>query len=268
MATTMTKKNSKKKLAPVMDTSLFELDAGAGNEEVGQEDLALPFLKLLQASSQKSIKQLKALGISASAGDVWNTVTNELYTDRKLRVIPSAYQRRFIEWTPRGDGNNAPVAIYTPDEKRPTTARNPEDNQDYTEGGQTYIEDTHHHYLLVLNDNGTTTSALLTMKSTGLKKSRKWNSMIASRVMTNDEGKVFSPPRFAHIYTLQVIEDGNDEGEWFNWDVTLEGPVENGDHYQEARQFAHSIQSGGVTVKHQQEEGTEGTEEIDDDVPF
>ena len=265
MATTMTKKKSKKKLAPVMDTSLFELDAGAGNEEVGQEDLALPFLKLLQASSQKSIKQLTVLGINASPGDIWNTVTNEICSERKLRVIPSAYQRRFIEWTPRGDGNNAPVAIYTPDEKRPITDRSREDNKDYTEGGQTYLEDTHHHYVVVLNDNETTTSALLTMKSTSLKKSRKWNSMIASRTMTNDAGKIFSPPRFAYIYTLQVIEDGNDEGEWFNWDVTLEGPVENGDHYQEARQFAHSIRSGGVTVKHRQEELSP---EIDEDVPF
>ena len=104
MATKMTTKKVNKELTAGLDTSLLELDAGVGNEEVGQEDLALPFLKLLQASSQKSIKQLKALGINASPGDVWNSVTNELYTDRKLRVIPSAYQRRFIEWTPRGDG--------------------------------------------------------------------------------------------------------------------------------------------------------------------
>jgi len=261
----MTKKRANKKLAPVMDTALFEQDAGVGNEEVGQEDLALPFLKLLQASSQKSLKQLKALGIDASPGDVWNTVTNEIYSDRKLRVIPAAYQRRFLEWTPRGDGNNAPMAIYTPNEKRPETTRSPDDNKDWTAGGQTYLEDTHHHYLLVLNDNETSTVALLTMKSTSLKKSRKWNSMIASRVMTNDAGKIFSPPRFAHIYVLQVIEDGNDEGEWFNWDVVLEGPVENVKHYQEARKFAHSIKSGTVTVKHQQEEGSAETE---DNVPF
>ena len=163
MATTMTKKNENTALTAGLDTSLLELDAGVGNEEVGQEDLALPFLKLLQASSQKSIKQLKALGINASPGDVWNTVTNELYTDRKLRVIPSAYQRRFIEWTPRGDGNNAPVSIYTPDEKRPETTRSHEDNKDYTESGS-YLEDTHHHYLLVLNDNETSTVALLAMK--------------------------------------------------------------------------------------------------------
>jgi hypothetical protein len=265
MATTMTKKKADNKLAPVPDAILFEQDAGVGNEEVGEEDLALPFLKLLQASSQKTMKQLKALGIDASPGDVWNSVTNEIYSDRKLQVIPVAYQRRFIEWTPRGDGNNAPVAIYTPNEKRPETTRSPKDNKDYTEGGQTYIEDTHHHYLLVLNADGTSTTALVTMKSTMLKKSRKWNSMIASRVMTNDEGKNFSPPRFAYVYTLQVVEDSNDEGEWFNWDVTLEGPVENVDHYQEARQFAHSIKRGTVTVKHQREEGGA---EIEDDVPF
>ena len=80
MATKMTKKNENKALTAGLDTALFELDAGVGNEEVGQEDLALPFLKLLQASSQKSIKQLKSLGISASPGDVWNTVTNEIYS--------------------------------------------------------------------------------------------------------------------------------------------------------------------------------------------
>ena len=41
-------------------------------------------------------------------------------------------------------------------------------------------------------------SALVAMKSTQLKKSRKWNSMVSSRSMQGKNG-TFIPPRFSHM---------------------------------------------------------------------
>jgi hypothetical protein len=97
------------------DPSMFEQDAGSGNENIGQDDLALPFLKIISGLDPllDDIEELRK-------GDIYNTVTGDIYKGKEgVRVIPCAYQRRFIEWAPRGQGSGAPVNIFTPDEERP-----------------------------------------------------------------------------------------------------------------------------------------------------
>ena len=47
--------------------------------------------------------------IDAKAGDIYNTVTGEWYKGGEgIKVVPCAYQRRFLEWMPRGSGSGAP----------------------------------------------------------------------------------------------------------------------------------------------------------------
>ena len=78
-----------------LDMDMFEQDAGAGLSNLGTEDLALPFLKVLSKQSD----ELDDID-GAKAGDILNTVTNTLYKG-KINVVPCAYQRRFIQWQPR-----------------------------------------------------------------------------------------------------------------------------------------------------------------------
>ena len=41
----------------------------------------------------------------ASAGDMYNTVTNEIYAGEEgISVVPCAYNKKFIEWIPREKG--------------------------------------------------------------------------------------------------------------------------------------------------------------------
>ena len=99
------------------DASMFEQDAGKGMENISQEDLALPFLKILSG-----LDPLLDTLETARKGDIYNTVTGDVFKGKEgLKVIPCAYQRRFIEWSPRGVGNGAPVNMYTPDDKLPKT---------------------------------------------------------------------------------------------------------------------------------------------------
>ena len=73
---------------------IFEEDANLGLENLGQDDLALPFLKLL-SRQDPVLDDLE----NAKAGDILNTVSNQVYSGKTgIRVIPCAYQRRFIEW--------------------------------------------------------------------------------------------------------------------------------------------------------------------------
>ena len=72
----------------------------------------------------------------------------------------------------------------------------------------------------------------------------------------------YTPPRFSHIYLLKTVSEENSKGSWHGWDISLEGVVENGGHYKQAKEFSESILRGDVEVKHNQEGDGEG------DVPF
>ena len=149
------------------DMSVLEADASVGFENIGQEDLALPFLKVLSGNDPV----LDDRNFKGRKGDIYNTVTGECFDGEKgIKVIPCAYQRRFIQWAPRGQGSGAPVAMYSPEEERPETERSPDDNKDYVKGGEgDYIEETHQHFVLLVNDDGAAETALIAMKSTQLK---------------------------------------------------------------------------------------------------
>ena len=114
----------------------------------------------------------------------------------------------------------------------------------------------------MLNDDGSYTTALISMKSTQLKKSKKWNSMILSQTMKDKNGKSFDPPSYAYVYRLKTVDEENSKGKWSGWDISLEGVVENAEAYQRAKSFEKSIAEGEVTVKHT-EEGAESQ-----DIPF
>jgi hypothetical protein len=249
MSTKAVAKAGKNEVA-VFDAAMFEADAGRGMENMGQEDLALPFLKVLSGNDPVLDENEEA-----RKGDIYNTVTGALFKGKAgIRVVPCAYQRRFIQWAPRGSGSGAPVAIYEPSDERPKTERSPDDNKDYVVGGDgDYIEETHQHFVVLINEDGSHETALIAMKSTQLKKSRKWNSMMASRSMMGANGP-FTPPRFSHVYNLKTVSEENSKGSWHGWEMSVEGPIEDAALYTRAKGFADSITAGDVVVKHTDDE--------------
>ena len=158
------------------DPSMFEADAGKGMEGMGQEDLALPFLKVLSGNDP-----VLDTHETARKGDIYNTVSGDVYTGKEgIRVVPCAYQRRFIEWVPRGQGSGAPKNIFTPNEERPQTkklseitgeAKDRDDYKDYVVGGEgSYLEETHQHFVVILKEDGGSETALIAMKSLNSRK--------------------------------------------------------------------------------------------------
>lgn len=226
----------------------FEQDAHAGFDNMGQEDFALPFLRLLTNTSPE-VGELEG----AVPGKILNTVTGELYDGKQgIVVIPCQYTRVYIEWAPRGSGSGAPIAIHpSTSDILSKTHREPGDNKDYLDNGN-YIENTANHYVMVVDDNGVPNPALIVMKSTQLKKSRKWNSMMMS-VKLNGKNGLYTPPMYSQSYRLSTIAESNDKGKWFGWEVERIGSIEDMGVYQAAKAFASSVGSGDVKVKHQDE---------------
>ena len=87
------------------------------------------------------------------------------------------------------------------------------------------------------------------MKSTQLKISRKWNSMMAGIRLKGKNG-LFTPASFSHIYQLKTTQQSNDKGTWFGWEVSKIGAVQDNSLYQQAKEFADNISRGDVAVKH------------------
>jgi hypothetical protein len=238
----------------------LEQDAGQGFENMNQEDYALPFLRLLTATSPE-VGEVDG----AMPGMILNSVTGELFDGKKgISVVPCAYIRQYIEWAPRGQGSGAPVHIYpATSDVLSQTHREPGDNKDYLDNGN-YIENTANHYVMVIDANGVPSPALITMKSTQLKKSRKWNSMMQSVKMSGKNG-LFTPPMYSQVYRLTTTAESNDKGKWYGWEIERLGPVESNDIYLACKQFAQSVGAGDVKVKH---EGAEGGEMSSGPQPF
>ena len=259
MATAVAKKNGKNAVAK-MDTDMFAADAGVGVNDLGSEDLAIPFLKVLQKMSD----ELDDLD-NAKAGDIYNTVTKEVVKGGDGgRVINCADNLQDIEGAPRGSGTGAPFAIYGAGDTIPKTERG-DDNKDYVvDGNGRYLERTAQHYVLIVDEDGMTQQALLPMKSTQFKKSKQWNSAMRSLKMKDASGNLFTPPRFSHVWRLETLPEENKNGSWHGWQISKDGVVEDVNVYQEAKLFAESIQAGQVNVKHVRDEETLS----DEDVPF
>ena len=232
-------------------TNLFEADANQGAQNISQEDLALPFLKILGQLSPEVNKRDGKYVEGAEPGKIINTVTNELFDD--IDVIPCHYKRQYIEWQDRGTSSGAPVAIHEADSDIVSTTTRDKGYKDRLPNGN-YLENTANHFVLLCGKNPQT--ALLSMKSTQLKVSRKWNSMMMGIKMQGKNG-LFTPPTYSHIYNLKTVQMSNDKGTWFGWDVSKKGPVEQEDLYGMAKDFALSVGKGETQPKY----GTEDKEE-------
>ena len=250
---------AKRENAGALATNLFEADANQGAQNISQEDLALPFLKVLgQLSPEINSRDAKYIK-GAQPGMILNTVTGDYYDGEKgINVLPVFYKRQYIEWQDRGASMGAPVAIHEVDSDLLSKVTRDKSNKDRLPNGN-YLENTASHFVILMGD--TPTTALISMKATQLKISRKWNSMMMGIKMQGKSG-LFTPPTYSHIYNLKTVQQSNDKGTWFGWDVSKVGPVQDKSVYDIAKNFAERVGKGEIEAKH----GTEETKT--DGVPY
>ncbi len=230
-----------------LPSNMFEDDAAKGLGAIGQEDLALPFLKILGQLSPEVNKRDGKYVEGAEPGMIFNSVSGELYDGVKgIDVIPCFYKLEYIEWKDRGEGLGAPVAIYDSSSDIMSKTKPDANYKDRLPNGN-YIAKTASHFVIVAGDSPST--ALISMKSTQLKISRKWNSMMSGIKMKGANG-MFTPASFSHIYKLKTTQMSNDKGTWFGWEVSKVGPVTDKGLYDQAKGFSENISKGSVKAKH------------------
>ena len=248
----------KKEEAGALVANMFEADANQGSQNITQDDLALPFLKVLgQLSPEVNERDGKHVE-GAKPGMILNTVTKEIYDGTEgINVLPAHYERKLVEWQDRGDSKGAPIAIHNAESDIMSQTTRDKSYKDRLPNGN-YIENTANHFVIVLGKSPST--ALISMKATQLKISRAWNSVMMGLKLQGKNG-MFTPPTYSHIYKLKTVQMSNDKGTWFGWDVKMVGPIEDKAVYDIAKSFAEKVGKGDVQVKH-------GTEESNTKAPF
>jgi len=237
----------------------IEQFADEGFDNVDSKSLALPFLKVLGQLSPQVTQGDSQFIPEARPGMIYNTVTNELYNGTGgIPVIPCFYKLEYIEWKDRDKGAVAPVNVYPADSDIMSRTTRGDDGKDRLENGN-YVEETASHYVMVVEPEKSST-ALLTMKSTQRKKSKKWNSMMMSLRQKRKDGKgFFRPAPFTQQYLLKTVLEKNNLGSWYGWEIEHIGQVESEETIKAAFDFYESCKKGAVRATHKNEEQVEKT---------
>ena len=229
-----------KKEGGLPSTALYEGDAHAGFENVNTSSLALPILKLMQNGSGEAQKRNQNYVEGAEPGMLLNTVTKKLYDGAKgIEVIPCHYKLEYQEWADFGTGSGRPENIYDANSDILSKTKN-EMGKDRLDNGN-YILTVGQHYVLIC-DGISTENALISMSSSQGKISRKWNSMMMSITLDGKNGP-YTPPSFSHKYRLTSVLNSGKGNQWYGYNVTKVGPVEEPALYERAKKFYTSLAS-------------------------
>ena len=229
-----------KKEGGLPSTALYEGDAHAGFENVKTTSLALPILKLLQNGSGEAQKRNQNYVEGAEPGMFLNTVTKKTYEGATgIEVIPCHYKLEYQEWADFGTGSGRPENIYSADSDILSKTKN-EMGKDRLDNGN-YILTVGQHYVLIIDGNSTE-NALISMSSSQGKISRKWNSMMMSITLDGKNGP-YTPPSFSHKYRLTSVLNSGKGNQWYGYNVTKVGPVEEPALYERAKKFYTSLAS-------------------------
>ena len=273
----------KKALATVKQTlpaeAVSDLYEDAGIDSFRAEDVALPYVTILQTTSEQVKKQKANFIEGAEVGMFVNTATERLFKGEDgIDFIVAKSVKEWVEWKPEMGGF---VRNWGQDESRRNQSQQDDTGRWKTPDGNDLVE-TGVLYVLMLdlkNPDALPERAIISLSGTQFKKFKKLNAMITSFVLPRPDGKgSFTPACFARAYHAVSVPEENDKGDWFGWKITALDRTHNlpggADLYQQAKAFRELIDKGEVRVA--PPPGAEPAagaptgkkDDKDDDIPF
>jgi len=264
MAEAVAKKESTA-VANIMD-DLYEA-AGQGMETITQEDMQIPFLRLLQPLSPQLIKTDPKFIKGASAGDIFNTVTGDFWdAEEGVNVLMCAYTTKFLEFQLRESGGGFMGEIKANDPDIRKTQR--VGSNELLPNGNELVRSAQF-LVLAYNEDGMTNQMICDMKKTQMKIAKQWNTRRAGLKIMHPSKGLFNPPMWAVPWKLTSIQESNDKGSWFNYQVQqLEMESVPMAALQEAKQLYLKYRSGEIKMSTGEEPQQETVSTEDADVLF
>lgn len=241
----------------------YATDAGGGLEGATEDSYAVPFLVVLQKGSPQVDEASGVALPGAKAGMLFESVTGRLYDGNKgVVIVPCAYRRVYLRWGARGTEGAGFRGELTADEVAIMRDRGevkelenklyvPMADGSINEKKSDRINDTRNHYCLVLAEDGTWTTALLSLTSTQIRKSKLLASMIASRKVRTASGMV-QPASWASRVRVTTVPESNDKGNWYGVRFEFDGDLipPTSDLYRAGRAFNKLVAAGKAQAKY------------------
>ncbi len=240
----------------------MQSDAGMGKEGIGQGDMDMPRLKLMQGLS----KEL-TLYDDLRAGNFFHTATETIFDDEFIRVVPIYLDRQFILWRPLESGGGilarAPDGVHWQPSKgefkvkldkkdgghevtwklAPTVQESglanwgthyPGDNNSPPAATLMY------NFLLAFPDYPDLMPAVLTFQRSSIKHGRKFMTKL----------KTVRTPLFGSVFRLQSTEDHNSANQnYFNMSMTGDGVVQDKAMYDYYKDMHLSLTKSGLNIR-------------------
>lgn len=243
----------------------FEEEANVGMEEADSESFAIPFLQVLQKLSPQLDSDDGKYIEGAKAGDIVQTVTNEIFPGKEgVLLVPVHFQRVFTEWVPRDQGGGF-RGVRSPSDPLVASGVRDDSGKLQLDSGNLLV-DTRYHFCLLLGPEGPQ-PVLLGLTSSQIKKSKQWLTVMRSLKMRGQSGRPFTPPTYSHVYKAVTVPESNSKGSWHGLKITKERVLnleEEEDQYiyVAAKEFREQVASGQARVEHIEEE------EVNEDTEF
>jgi len=247
--------------------------ADGGFENQTSEDMAIPFLGLLQQLSPQVTKGNDEFIEGAEAGMLFNTVTQELMGEQAF-FVPCTTGHEFVEWVPRDKGGGL-VARHAVDSEVVATARNNSTSfNDLKSAEGNDIVETFYIYGLLLDEaNGQEMVMPITIGFTSTK------IKVYKRLMTKLRTIKGKPPLFAFRLGINSKPETNKANQpYMNFEIDYaNGEMENsinlpGSEFAgllEAGQELAKLVSSGQLQAAVESQGNGGSQPAgDDDTPF
>ena len=264
MANEVAMKKSAELSTDLMDDILEFAGEGAA---FGADEMQIPFIRALQAMSQQLNKKKPEYIDGAEQGDLFNTVTGQVWKGEEgVTIIPCYQVTKYLEFTPRDMGGGFRGEISPTNPVLQQTTR--QGSKELLPNGNELVK-SDQHYCLVLDGEGSFQPAVIDMKSTQLKVSRRWKTQIAMQKIKHPKtGQMITPPLFATEWKITTVEESNDQGSWFNPSVEKVGLVGERDLMLEAKAFSDSVAAGDAKAVPEESVPTSSSVEQDDSIPF
>lgn len=268
MANTAVAEKKEAALPAVLMENL-EQHAGAGMDMISTDNMQIPFVRVAQQMSKQLNKQEPVFIKGMTAGDIYNTVTGEFWdSESGVIVIPCGFTVKYLEFLPKGDGGQGGYVgeLQATDPDIRATSR--EGSTEILPNGNELIRSAQHLVMIVDPETGATQTAIMDFKKTGMKVSKRWNTMM-KMVQYPGKNGMFSPPMWATVWKMTTAQESNNQGSWFNFQVERIEPTEvPGTALNAAKEFFESFQKGEIKTGTGEVESETASAQQADDVPF
>lgn len=198
---------AKNEVTTVKDTSVAAAATPLLAVEVAQEDMIIPFLKVIQSLSEEVMQGKEKFNPDVRPGDIYDGATKTIFKDAK--VVVCGLKKYYTEWTPEVRGKivgkhmaNSTVVTTAVRTERKTDKGNVFYDLTTPEGNQ--LVETYGVVMVIKNGDGTIIPGVITLSKTSFMVGKQLSTMIALK----QHGGV-------PLFKLATTSVSNSKGSWY-----------------------------------------------------